>query len=72
MIGHALAEQPGDSMRDDPRLATSRPGQNQQRPLAVLHRFLLREIQVFKQMLQATPSVGAGRFASAETFALRT
>ena len=38
----AAFEQVGDAMRDDARLAAARPGQHQQRPVAVRHGLALR------------------------------
>ena len=39
---HAAFQQVGDAVRDDAGLAAARPGQHQQRPVAVRHRFALR------------------------------
>ena len=37
-----LSQQVGDAVRDDARLAAARPGQHQQRPVAVRHGLALR------------------------------
>ncbi len=50
MARHALGQQPGDAMGDDPRLAAARPGQDQQRALEVQDRLALGLGQVLQQM----------------------
>ena len=42
VAGHSLRQEPCHAMRDHARLAASRPGQYQQRPLEMRHRFALR------------------------------
>ena len=50
---HAAFDQIRDPVRDDPRLAAPRPGQHQQRPVAMRHRLALR----LRQVIQADRSI---------------
>ncbi len=54
----APTKQPGDALGDDPRLAGSGAGQDQQRPLGVLHRlalFLVQSGQIHRLRLSRSP-----------------
>ena len=52
-------DQVGDAVRDHARLAAARPGEDQQRPLRVLDRFLLGRVEFGEQVHRG----GSGAFA---------
>ena len=55
---HAAREQVGDAVRDDAGLAAARPGQHQQRPVAVQHGLALRFGEMFEEWIH-TPNHSA-------------
>jgi hypothetical protein len=48
----ADAQQVGDAVRDDPRLAAAGAGQNEQRPVAREHRVALRRVEIVEEVVQ--------------------